>query len=96
MASQQIQTLPPFDGNNFTGPVRAVSGYAKFLTPVLDTEYGEKMRGLYVGTTGNVSIETWDGQTVTFIGLVAGVVHPIFSLRINSSGTSASNILVCS
>jgi hypothetical protein len=96
MASQQIQQLPPMDGNTFTGPTRTASGYAKFLSPTLDVEYGEKMRGLYVGTTGNVSIETWDGNTITFVGLAAGVVHPIYSLRINSVGTTASNIIVAS
>jgi hypothetical protein len=96
MASQQIQSIPPMDGNTFTGPTRTTAGYAKFLSPTSDVEYGEKMRGLYVGTTGNVSIQAWDGSTITFVGLAAGVIHPIFSIKINSSGTTASNIIVCS
>lgn len=94
MAYLQQQDIPPIDGNNFTGPTRTMSGVARFLSPTLDTQYGEKMRWLYVGVTGNVSFIDWSGNTVSLVGLAAGVFHPIYTLQINSSGTTATSIVV--
>ncbi len=96
MALLNVQVIPPLDGFTFTGPTRTMAGVARFLTPVLDTQYGEKMRWLYVGVSGNVSFAAWDGTTVTLVGLAAGVFHPIYSLMINSSGTTATSIIVAS
>jgi hypothetical protein len=54
-------------------------------------------RGLYIGTTGNVSVT--DGgatpSTVTFIAVPAGAILPIQVTRVNSvgSGTTATNII---
>ena len=94
MASPQIQVIPPFDGNNFTGPTRATAGVARTMNAVVDVPYGEKMRWLYVGTTGDVSYQKLDGTTQVLLGLAAGVFHPIYSLMINSSGTTATDIVV--
>lgn len=96
MAFLQLQNVPPLDGFTFTGPSRTMAGAARFLSPSLDVQYGEKMRWIYVGNSGNVSFIAWDGSTVTLTGLVAGVFHPIYSLQINSSGTTATNIIVAS
>jgi hypothetical protein len=94
MAFIQQQTVPPLDGNTYTGPTRTMSGVARFLTPSLDVQYGEKMRWIYVGVAGNLSFVDYNGNTQTLVGLAAGVFHPIYSLQINSSGTTATNILV--
>jgi hypothetical protein len=94
MAFIQQQEVPPLDGYTFTGPTRTMSGVARTLDPVLGTQYGEKMRWLYVGVTGDVSYVKWDGTTQVLIGLAAGVFHPIYSLQINSSGTTATGIVV--
>jgi hypothetical protein len=94
MALIQIQNIPPLDGGTFTGPTRTMSGVARTLEPVLDTPYGEKMRWIYVGVTGNLSYVKWDGTTETLVGLAAGVFHPVYSLMINSSGTTATSIVV--
>lgn len=94
MAFLQKQDVPPLDGNTFTGPTRTMSGVARTLQPSLDVQYGEKMRWLYVGVTGNLSYVKWDGTTETLVGLGAGVFHPIYSLQINSSGTTATSIVV--
>ena len=90
----QTQDVPPLDGFNFTGPTRTMAGVARTLNPTLDTPYGEKMRWLYVGTTGNISYIKWDGTTQVLTNLVAGVFHPIYTLQINSASTSASGIVV--
>jgi len=94
MAFIQKQDVPPIDGNTYTGPTRTMSGVARFLSPTSDVQYGEKMRWLYVGVAGDVSFVAWDGSTVTLVGLVAGVFHPIYSLMINSAGTTATGIVV--
>lgn len=96
MAFLNQQTVSPIDGNTLTGPTRTMGGYARFLSPTLDVQYGEKMRGIYVGAAGNVSFVDLNGSTQTLVGLVAGVIHPIWSLQINSSGTTATSIMVCS
>ena len=94
MAFLQVQDVPPLDGGSFTGPTRTMSGVARTMNAVADTQYGEKMRWMYVGVSGNVSYVKWDGTTQVLVGLAAGVFHPIYSLMINSSGTTATNIVV--
>lgn len=94
MALIHVQDVPPLDGNTFTGPTRTMAGVARTLDVVTDTQYFEKMRWLYVGVSGNVSYVKWDGTTQVLVGLVAGVWHPIYSLMINSSGTTATSIVV--
>lgn len=94
MTLQNIQNVPPLDGNTFTGPTRTMSGVARTLDVSLDSQYGEKMRWLYVGVSGNLSYVKWDGTTQVLINIASGVFHPIYSLMVNSSGTSATNIVV--
>jgi hypothetical protein len=50
-------------------------------------------RGLYVGTTGDVKIDTEMGTTVTLKNLAAGMVHPIAARRVYATGTTAADIL---
>lgn len=90
----QYQEIPRLDPNAYTGPVRVMAGVARTMTPVLGAPYGEFMRWLYVGVSGNVSYVKWDGTTQVLNGLAAGVWHPIYSVMINSSGTTATGIVV--
>ena len=90
---QQILNVQPIDPNLKTGPSRIMSGPVRMRTVTLDTPYGEFATWLYVGVAGNVSLIEWDGTTIILVGLIAGVWHPIYSLQVNSSGTTASSIL---
>jgi hypothetical protein len=94
MALQTIQVVPPLDPNLKSGPTRIMSGVARTLSPVLDTQYGEFMTWLYVAVQGDVSYVKWDGTTQLLSALAAGVFHPIYSVMINSSGTTATGIVV--
>ena len=94
MAFLNQQEVPPLDGHTFTGPTRTMSGVARTLNPTLDSQYGEKMRWMYIGVTGDVSYVKWDGTTQVLIGLAAGVFHPIYLLMINLVGTTAASIVV--
>lgn len=94
----QLSVIPALDPNAYTGPTRVMSGVARTGNVVLDTYYGangsvEFARWLYVGTQGDVSYTKWDGTEQTLAGLAAGVWHPIFSMRINSAGTSAADLV---
>lgn len=93
----QLCNVPPLDPNAYTGPTRVMAGVARMGDVILDEYYGpnnsiEFARWLYVGVSGNVSFTKWDGTQQTLIGLAAGVWHPIFSIRVNSTDTTATDI----
>lgn len=94
MALQNTISIPPIDPNLFTGPTRTLGGVARTMQPTLGVPYGEFMRWIYVGTTGNLVFTKWDGTNETLVGITAGVWHPIYSTQIVSAGTTASNIVV--
>jgi len=80
--------IPSLDPNLYTGPARLLAGIARTGTPVLDVPYNEFARWIYVGTAGNLSYLKWDGTIETLPNLVPGIWHPIFSIQINSAGTT--------
>lgn len=88
-----IVSVPPLDPNGYTGPVRVMSGVARMGDVTLDTAYGEFARWLYVGTSGDVSIVKWDGTSQILVGLAAGVFHPIYSIKVNTAGTTAIGMI---
>lgn len=93
MAIQGYPT-PPLDFNLFTGPTRMLSGPSRYIVPSVNVPYGEVMRWMYVGVTGNVVFLAPDAVTqVTLIGLASSVWHPINSLAI-LSGTTATGIVL--
>ena len=53
--------------------------------------------GLYVGTTGDVTVKTThqgpSGATVKFTAVPAGAIIPLCVCRVMSTGTTASNIV---
>lgn len=49
--------------------------------------------GLYIGGAGNVAVVMSDGSEVIFIGLAAGIIHPLAVKRVKATGTTASSIL---
>jgi hypothetical protein len=86
--------LFPLDPNNYTGPTRQTSGIGRGGAVTPGTAYGEFARWLYVGTTGNVAVTLWDGVTVlTMPNMAAGIWHPVFSVAVNVTGTTATNLL---
>lgn len=67
--------------------------HAFAITPDDNIDLAESTRGLYVGTAGNVTCITADGDTVVFKNLAAGVVHAISVSRVKSTGTGALDIV---
>lgn len=50
-------------------------------------------KGLYIGTSGDISVVMADGGTITFTSISAGTIHPISVVRVNATGTTASGIV---
>lgn len=63
------------------------------VTPNNDADLAEDTRGLYVGVSGDVKVDLVGGTTVTFVNLVAGVIHPIRARRVYATGTDATSIV---
>ena len=63
------------------------------VTPSDSANFGFTARGLYVGTTGNVAVVGTDNVAVTFTAVPAGVTLAVNCIRVNSTNTTASNIV---
>lgn len=50
-------------------------------------------RALYIGTGGNVNLDTISGSTVVFVNLPAGSILPLKVKRVRTTSTTASNIV---
>lgn len=48
---------------------------------------------LYIGGDGDVSVETANGSSAVFVGLLAGTFMPINVTKVKSTGTTATNII---
>ena len=66
---------------------------AEAVTPSNTVGFDFPCRGLYVGATGDVSVEMLGGATVILTDLAAGVFHPIRVNRVNSTDTTATGIV---
>jgi hypothetical protein len=58
---------------------------------VLDTDYPEYAKYLYVGVGGDVNLMHWDGTTDIIPEVPGGTTLPIATKRVLDSGTTASN-----
>lgn len=76
--------------NDSIAPVASATSVIKS-----DTTVFAATRGLYVGVSGDVKVDHASGETVTYIGLAAGMLHPVSVTRVYSTGTTATNIVAC-
>lgn len=53
----------------------------------------ENSRALYVGVSGDVVAVMIDGTAITFKNMAAGVWHPMVFKRINSTSTTATDMV---
>jgi len=63
------------------------------VTPSDSTNLSFDARALYVGTGGNVVVVFPDNSTVTFTNVQSGSILPVIAKRVNSTSTTASNIV---
>lgn len=50
-------------------------------------------RGIYVGVSGDLKVVTAGGTTLTFVGLAAGMTHPLRVSKVFATGTTATDII---
>lgn len=63
------------------------------VTDFYETLYLNEGAVLYVGTGGNVAVETIGGDSITLTGVVSGSFLPIMVRKVKVTGTSASDII---
>lgn len=78
---------------NANRDISAPAGSFAAITPSDATELGFLTRAVYVGTGGNVVAVDAAGTAVTFTAVVGGTILPIRVSRINSTNTTASNMV---
>lgn len=79
------------EGNTFSRIEPADGAVA--ITPDDNLNLEHTTRGIYVGSTGDLRVLTIDEYDVTFVALVAGIIHPIRVLRVFATGTTADDIV---
>lgn len=62
------------------------------ITPSDTAEFDAWAVAIYVGTTGDVRLETWSGEVVTFTNVPVGVL-PVCTRRIFATGTTAAGLV---
>jgi len=79
--------------NTYKPGLTSPANKAFTITPNDVSELEEVTRALYVGSSGDISLIMKSGQTIIFSGVSAGSILPIRVSHINSTNTTASNII---
>lgn len=67
---------------------------AAAVTPNNDADLPNGIcRALYIGSGGNVVLDTRNNTSITFAGLQAGTILPLNVRRVRSTSTTATNIV---
>lgn len=81
----------PQNFGSSSGTMPAYDAFA--ITPSDSVNFNSPCRAFLVGGAGNVAIVTPSGNVVTLTGLLAGVIYPIVAIRVNSTNTTATNLV---
>ena len=67
------------------------------ITPNDSTELSFYVRGIWVGTAGNVTVTLADDTDITFVGAVAGSIIPVVAKKVKvgsgATETTADNLI---
>ncbi len=66
---------------------------AQAVTPSDTVPLGNVSRAIYVGQTGDISVEMQSGQIVTFQNVQGGSILALRVLKVRQSGTTAMGIV---
>ncbi len=83
----------PDNFSQLTSSLDAPGLHAAAVTPSDSVALTTDARALFIGTGGNIVIVTSGGETVTFTGVLSGSILPVRTHRVNSTSTTASNIV---
>lgn len=77
-------------GNNMIYPAQS----AEVVTPHDTNELTKVSRALYVGVGGDVAVQMYDtGTAIVFKNVPTGTILPIRIKRVNSTSTTATNMV---
>jgi len=84
-----------FDPNQLQTDRRIIGPAVKAGAITPGTIYGASVisRAIYVGGSGNVNLKLLDGSNVTFVSVDSGTLLPVASILVNTSGTTATNMV---
>ena len=51
-------------------------------------------RGIYIDVAGNLAVVMANGDAITFVGLLAGVLYPFSVRQITKAGSTAGGVIV--
>lgn len=72
-----------------SGPLNAVA-----ITPSDTTRFAPGLRGVWVGVTGNVTVDmAGSGTNITFVGAPAGGFLAGYFTRVYATGTTATSLV---
>ena len=80
--------MSPLPSSGSTSP--AVGAFE--ITPSNTVDLAVPARGIYVGVSGDLKVDI-GGVAITFVGLAAGIIHPLNVTRVYQTGTDATNIV---
>jgi len=64
------------------------------ITPSDTVSFSQgKCRGIYVGVGGDIAAVNSEGGPVLFKNVPAGIVLPVIATRVNSTNTTATNLV---
>ena len=63
------------------------------ITPA-NVDLDKRSRALYIGTTGDLTVLMAGGQSVEFVGVVAGSLLPIRVVQVNTATTAADIVSI--
>jgi len=80
-----------FRGNDSARTDSAMDCFA--ITKHDSTDFTYMVRGIYVGVTGDVVVVTPSGAAITFKAVPAGAILPVKAKRVNSTSTTATDMV---
>lgn len=75
------------------GPWSSPAFDGEAVTPSDTDDLPDVARALFVGGSGNVTLDTLQGTTLTFRGLNGGAILPVGAKRVRATGTTATYII---
>lgn len=63
------------------------------IVPSNTVALASRVRGIYVGVAGDITLITPGGNTVLFVGVPQGVILPQTAAYVKTTGTTASSLV---
>ena len=78
---------------SYSSSLSSPGANAAAITPSDSVDLPISARAVYVGSSGNASVVTVGGDTVMFANLANGSILPVRVIRVNATGTTASDLV---